>query len=59
MEVVRKLDLNDLEQMVNLRIAIQNHDLKYIIEHLDKNLFMFGLFINIVEGIINSESGKL
>lgn len=66
MEVVRKLDLNDLEQMVNLRIAIQNHDLKYInkndivlgediliqktkkyiMEHLDKNLFMFGLFIN-------------
>lgn len=30
MEVARKLDLNDLEQMVNLRIAIQNHDLKYI-----------------------------
>lgn len=30
MEVVRKLDLNDLEQMVNLRIAIQNYDLKYI-----------------------------
>ena len=66
MEVVRKLDLNDLEQMVNLRIAIQNYDLKYIKEedivlneellikntkkyieeHLDKNLFMFGLFIN-------------
>lgn len=66
MEVIRKLDLNDLEQMTNLRIAIQNHDLKYInkndivlsediliqktkkyiMEHLDKNLFMFGLFIN-------------
>lgn len=66
MEVVRKLDLNDLEQMINLRIAIQNYDLKYIdnnsivlteeqlIEktkeyfksHLDKNLFMFGLFID-------------
>ena len=65
METIRKLNLNDLEQMVNLRIAIQNYDLKYIndkdiiinedllkeatrkyiAEHLDKNLFMFGLFI--------------
>lgn len=66
MDAVRKLELNDLEQMVNLRIAIQNYDLKYINkndivlsedllmkktkkyinEHLDKNLFMFGLFVN-------------
>ena len=66
MKVVRKLNLDDLEQMIDLRIAIQNHDLKYLketdvvlsedllientrkylIEHLDKNLFMFGLFIN-------------
>ena len=30
METIRKLNLNDLEQMVNLRIAIQNYDLKYI-----------------------------
>ena len=66
MEKIRKLDLNDLEQMTILRTAIQNYDLKYIdnnsivlteeqlIEktmeyfksHLDKNLFMFGLFID-------------
>lgn len=30
MEVVRKLVLNDLEQILSLRIAIQNYDLKYI-----------------------------
>lgn len=66
MEEIRKLDLNDLDQMTILRTAIQNYDLKYIdkdsiilteeqlIEktkeylksHLDKNLFMFGLFID-------------
>lgn len=65
MEVIRKLNLTDLDQMVSLRLAIQNYDLKYINDneiildestliektksyietHLDKTLFMFGLFI--------------
>ena len=65
MEVMRKLNLADLNQMVLLRVAIQNYDLKYIQQdecflsettllektksyienHLDKNLFMFGLFV--------------
>lgn len=63
MIVVRKLELKDLEQMILLRIAIQNYYLKYgdksviteaeliiktrkyIKNHLNKNLFMFGLFI--------------
>ena len=30
MEVVRKLVLDDLKQILLLRIAIQNYDLKYI-----------------------------
>ena len=30
MEVVRQLNLDDLEQMINLRIKIQKYDLKYI-----------------------------
>lgn len=66
METIRKLNLNDLDQMLSLRIAIQNYDLKYINEneiilnelelieetkkyieeHLDKSLFMFGVFID-------------
>lgn len=65
MEVVRKLDLNDLGLMVQIRVEIQNYDLRYqkgnnsvlsekelsertrtyIEEHLDKNLFMFGIFV--------------
>ena len=66
MEVVRKLVLDDLKQILLLRIAIQNYDLKYInndeiilnqdqliektkeyvVKNLDKNLFLFGLFID-------------
>lgn len=30
MEVIRKLNLNDLEQMISLRLEIQNYDLRYI-----------------------------
>ena len=30
MEVIRKLDLNDLEQIISLRIEIQNYDLRYV-----------------------------
>lgn len=33
METISKLNLNDLDQMLSLRIAIQNYDLKYINEN--------------------------
>lgn len=66
MESVRQLLLSDIDQMIELRIGIQNYDLryldesiiipkeeilrkktkKYIVENLNKSLFMFGLFID-------------
>lgn len=75
MEQVRKLELDDIEQILQLRIGIQNYDAKfeiqncdedfmdynktilkeeelirctkrYIIDNLNKNIYMFGLFIN-------------
>lgn len=66
MEVVRKLDLEDIDQMVELRVALQDYDssfdgtelteekrskfkentIIYLKNHLNKDLYMFGMFIN-------------
>lgn len=66
MEVIRKLELSDLNQMLTMRIGIQDYDLpflninetklnreeliektkSYIESHLNKNLHMYGYFID-------------
>lgn len=66
MEVIRKLELSDLNQMITMRIGIQDYDLpflhidepkltreelsektkNYIENHLNKNLYMYGYFID-------------
>lgn len=63
---VRKLNLDDLEQIISLRISIQKYDFnvmkqkdsvfdekkliqetkKYLIENLNKKIYIFGLFID-------------
>ncbi len=64
--IVRKLDLKDIDQMVDMRIELQKHDKaymeqkeilstrselventkEYLRSHLNKNLFMFGVFVD-------------
>lgn len=66
MENMRRLELKDLEQIISLRIGIQNYDyreidfnslllsceeleketIKYLKEHLNKDLYLFGYFID-------------